>query len=67
MIKKSGVEFATFSANGKQGSAALTNNKQENVDQIETERKKERNRKIFFPKAGAAEKIEKPAATLIKT
>ena len=26
-----GVEFAAFPANGKQGPAALTNNKQENV------------------------------------
>ncbi len=40
MIKKGGIEFATFSANGKQGPAVLTNNKQENVDQIEREKKK---------------------------
>jgi hypothetical protein len=59
--------ICNFSANGKEGPAVLTNNKQENLDQIEKERKKERNRKIFFPKAGAAEKIEKPAATLLKT
>jgi hypothetical protein len=37
MIKKVGVEFATFLANGKQGLAALTNNKQENLDQIQAD------------------------------
>jgi hypothetical protein len=34
MTEKVNVEFPTFSANGKHGPAALTNNKQENVDQI---------------------------------
>jgi len=35
MIKKGGMEFETFfPPNGKQGPAALTNEKQENFDQI---------------------------------
>jgi hypothetical protein len=33
MIKKCGVVFATFPANGIQGPAALRNHKPENVDQ----------------------------------
>jgi hypothetical protein len=32
-----GVEFAAFPANGKQGPTALSNNKQENVDQTHTD------------------------------
>ncbi len=35
--QKGGMEFATFTANWKREPAALTNNKQENVDQIQTD------------------------------
>ncbi len=56
--KNGGVEFAAFPANGKQGHAALTNNQQQNVDQMQKNnvikrsgvhinRKKYKN--IFFP------------------
>ncbi len=37
MIQKGGVECKYFAANWKQGPAALTNNKQENVDQIQAD------------------------------
>ncbi len=35
--QKGGVESSAFPANGKQGPAALTNNKQEIVDQIQAD------------------------------
>jgi hypothetical protein len=59
--QKGGVESAAFPANGKQGPAALTNNKQEIVDQIQADSMIKRSdvrinrkkyEKIGYPKKG---------------
>jgi hypothetical protein len=59
MIKNGGVEFAAFPANGKQGPAALTNNKQEyvagNVNVIKRSGKKY---KKFHPKPGQMKSLK---------
>ncbi len=67
MTEKGGVEFATFSANGKQGPAALTNNKQENVNHIQADNvihrrgvciKCKKNKNICFLKEGHLKNIK---------
>ncbi len=72
--QKGGVESAAFPANGKQGPAALTNNKQDIVDQIQAysmikrsdvriNRKKYEEEKVS--KEGTSEKFKKPTVTFI--
>jgi hypothetical protein len=75
MVKKGGVAtFSLFPANRKQGPAARTNNKQENVNQIQANnvmkrsevRKNRKEIQKYFSIAGASEKNLKPCLTLFR-